>query len=74
MITRPAAGTADGKESQQYPYWRQNLKVLFMSGYTDDAVIRQRVLEEGAPFLQKPFTPEALVRRVRAALDAVDPR
>ena len=48
---------------------RPNLRVLFMSGYTDDAVIRQRVLEEGAPFLQKPFTPRALATKVREVLD-----
>jgi len=45
------------------------LRLLYMSGYTDDAVIRNGVLEEGTPFLQKPFTPEALVLRLREVLD-----
>jgi CheY-like chemotaxis protein len=44
-------------------------KVLYMSGYTDDAIVRQGVLDEGAPFLQKPLTPAALVKKVREVLD-----
>jgi DNA-binding response OmpR family regulator len=43
---------------------------LFASGYTDDAVVRHGVLEEGTPYLQKPFTPESLARKVREVLDA----
>ena len=45
------------------------LRVLYMSGYTDDAVVRRGVLEEGMPFLQKPFTSDALALRVREVLD-----
>ena len=47
-----------------------NLSVLFMSGYTDDAVVRHGVFEEGVAFLQKPFTPLALAKKVREVLDA----
>ena len=47
---------------------RPGLQVLFMSGHTD-AVVRHRVLEGGAAFLQKPFIPEVLARRVRQVLD-----
>jgi two-component system cell cycle sensor histidine kinase/response regulator CckA len=46
------------------------LKVLFMSGYTDDAISHRGVLEPGVSFLQKPFGPLALARKVRAVLDA----
>ena len=44
-------------------------KVVFMSGYTDDAIVRHGILEAGIAYLQKPFTPESLVSKVRAVLD-----
>ena len=48
---------------------RPEMKVLFMSGYTDDAIIRHGVLEAGVSFLEKPFTAAALAAKVRAVLD-----
>jgi two-component system cell cycle sensor histidine kinase/response regulator CckA len=49
---------------------RPDLKVLCMSGYTDDSIVRHGVLEACIAFLQKPITPAALTTRVREVLDA----
>ena len=44
------------------------IKVIFMSGYTNDAVIRQGVLDAGIEFLQKPFDPSVLAAKIQSAL------
>jgi PAS domain S-box-containing protein len=48
---------------------RPGLKVLYMSGYLDDEIVRLGVLEANTPFLHKPFKPVALARTVREVLD-----
>ena len=52
---------------------RPHLTVLFMSGYTDDAIVRHGMLERGLAYLEKPFRPPALLRKVRDALDRRSP-
>ena len=46
------------------------LRVVFMSGYADDAVVRHGLLERDMAFVQKPFVPDVLLRKLRETLDA----
>lgn len=47
-----------------------SLKVLYVSGYTDNGIVRNGILDADLPFLQKPFTPEGLAQKVRETLDS----
>src|SRR3989454_7109923 len=70
LVTDVVMLEVSGRElADQLVQLRPDMKVLFMSGYTDDAVVRHGILQEGIAYLQKPFTPDTLARKVRSVLD-----
>lgn len=71
LITDVIMPEMSGRElADQLAKLRPEMKVLFMSGYTDNAIIHQGVLDAGANFIQKPFPTDALARKIREVLDA----
>ncbi|MEO5616778.1 MAG: PAS domain S-box protein [Candidatus Eisenbacteria bacterium] len=66
VMPRMGGGELAGRIGLSHP----GLRVLFMSGYTDDAVVRHGVLEARVAFLQKPFRLDELARKVREVLDS----
>jgi CheY-like chemotaxis protein len=55
---------------RQIEPFRKGMRVLFISGYTDEAIVHHGIERSGAAFLQKPFMPDAFLRKVREVLDA----
>jgi len=70
LLTDLVLPTASGNElARRLHGIRSQIRVLFMSGYPAETIVERGVLEPGAAFLEKPFTPDALARKVRQALD-----
>jgi len=72
ILTDVVMPEMNGRElSQRLNRVRPSAKVLFMSGYPGETIVRHGVMDPGIAFLQKPFTPRDLVRHVRGVLDGV---
>lgn len=61
--------TSGSAVAAQVAQQRPGIRVLYMSGYTDDAIVHHGVLEAGMQFIEKPFTIARLTGKVRQALD-----
>ena len=71
LLTDVVMPEMNGRElADQIVQKRPGIKVLFTSGYTDDAIVRHGVLEPGIAFIQKPYRPRAIARKIREVLDA----
>jgi two-component system cell cycle sensor histidine kinase/response regulator CckA len=69
MLTDMVMPGASGPDAAAALRWkRPDLKVLFMSGYTDRAVIHNGMLDGAAQFIEKPFTPDAILAKIRSLL------
>jgi len=70
MLTDVVMPQMSGRElAEQMAIFKPEIKVLYMSGYTDDAILRHGTLDADLAFIQKPFSPDALVRKVRDVID-----
>jgi two-component system, cell cycle sensor histidine kinase and response regulator CckA len=70
LLTDVVMPRLNGSElAQQLRATRRGLRVLFMSGYTDTAIVRNGLLNDSSTFLQKPFTPEELLRKLRIVIE-----
>ena len=69
MVTDVVMPHMNGRDlAERMRQMRPQMKVIYMSGYTDNLVLQGGMLEEGSDFIQKPFSADILARRVRAAL------
>jgi nitrogen-specific signal transduction histidine kinase/CheY-like chemotaxis protein len=73
LLTDIVLSGKSGREiAKEFLELRPGIKVIFMSGYTDDTLMRSELEKTNALFMGKPFTPAKLLLKVRAALDGVE--
>jgi FixJ family two-component response regulator len=71
LLTDVVMPRMDGRElGKQMALLRPELKILYMSGYADDVIAHRGVLSQGTLLVQKPFTKNTLLRKVREALNS----
>ncbi|HEX6276107.1 MAG TPA: response regulator [Polyangiaceae bacterium] len=72
LVTDVVMPQMSGPElAQRLAIGRPEMRILCMSGYTDDSIVRHSVLQPGVAYLQKPFTPQSLATKVREVLDGL---
>jgi PAS domain S-box-containing protein len=70
LITDVVMPNMSGRElAENVAGLRPETRILYMSGFTDDAIVRHGVLDDGVSFIQKPFSPDALAMKARSVLD-----
>ena len=72
LLTDVIMPKMDGLQlAQRIAALRPKIKIVFMSGYTTEALVQREIIEKNVPFISKPFEPQALAREVRRTLDVV---
>ena len=70
LLTDVVMPVLSGRElAERVTSLHKETKVIYMSGYTNDAIVQHGVLDPGLNFVQKPFSPDTIARKVREVLD-----
>jgi CheY-like chemotaxis protein len=75
LLTDVVMPQMNGRElAERLAPMRPDMRVLYMSGYTDNAIVQDGILDPGIEYIQKPLVPDILARRIREVLDATPAR